>query len=209
MSDFDQYFRKHSESFNAALAGEPDVPALWEAVSALANAPHNGLARLTVLASKGSKLSMIYLGDSFERGQIVTKDLGEADSWYQRAADLGSTEGAHRLAGSAWHDGHVDQAIHQLQLLSQSGFIPATYCLGEIYYFGEKILPNQEKAIHFFKLADKNGHFLAKQMLSFLYRNNIRSLKFSIKGWMKMINLAIVGAWYKFSFPSSDRFRSW
>src|SRR5262245_30721623 len=69
---------------------ERNMPALMHALNTFERAPACAVHPLTYLAESGSPVGMIFLGHVYRNGMGVTKDLAQAETWYRRAADIGS-----------------------------------------------------------------------------------------------------------------------
>jgi TPR repeat protein len=201
--------KKFSEHFLEALKREPDVPSLWRAVASLDQDTQEGLLALEELAAKGSILSMVYIGDTHENGRGVERDTEVGDMWYTRAADRGSIDAAFRLAFGYWHDGNQEKSIIELERICNLDFTPAAYLLGTFYYHGVGVEKSVSKAIKYFSMADKGGHLLARQDLSFILRKEKLGIKYKVLGWSKLTCLLFTGVWYRLTYPESDRFCGW
>lgn len=199
----------YPENFTRELGAEPDIVSFWRAVKKIAEDPLRGVAELEDLSNRGSALSMVYIGDVYERGGIVDIDTNLADIWYGRAAGSGSIEGKFRLAASLWHDGDYISSEIALKELVNLGFSPAMYCLGSFYYSGNGVGLDRERGIRLLSMADMAGHLLARQMISYIYRTGACGRRKIILGWIKLVQLIFVGSWWKLKFPESDRFRGW
>jgi TPR repeat protein len=199
----------YPESFMQALADEPDVDAFWDACDQLKIAPLEAIAKLEELAAKGSALSMLYIGDSYENGRGVERNVELGDQWYRKAADRGSVEAAHRLAFAYWHRHEYGKAIEELSKLSERGFTPAMFCLGSMYYVGKGVKPSVENAMKYWKMAEARGHLLAKQRLSKLFRSGEVGFIRRITGYIKLIMLIIPALRYHINYPKSDQLRDW
>lgn len=199
----------YPESFIQALADEPDLDAFWDASAQLKIAPLLAIAKLEKLAERGSALSMLYIGDSYENGRGVERNVELGDQWYRRAADCGSIEAAHRLAFAYWHKHEYGRAIEELSKLSERGFTPAMFCLGSMYYVGKGVKPSVENAMKYWKMAEARGHILAKQRLSKLFRSGDLGFIYRIKGYIKLMMLIIPALRCHINYPKSDRLRDW
>lgn len=72
---------------------EPDLAALRRAYDLLTVNPSQAIQDLKALAAAGSAASMLYLGDMYENGKYVAKDLKQSEYWFNHAYKLGNSEG--------------------------------------------------------------------------------------------------------------------
>ena len=100
----------HTLLREASDAGLPSAQCLlaWLIQSdQIRNEPKSLVAHLYVKAAEGNHAAAAFnLGNLYERGELVTKDLAEAVRWYTVAANLGNSTAAVRL-GELYEDGQL------------------------------------------------------------------------------------------------------
>ncbi|CAN0559669.1 unnamed protein product [Laminaria digitata] len=80
--------------------------------------------------------------------------------------------------------------------------------LGVGYYKGKWLERNLAKSIEFFKMAEKCGHLHSKHWVSYILRKESDSIYGKVKGYMKLITLAIPFIFQRTHYPNSDRLRA-
>jgi hypothetical protein len=90
----DEYFKKADAATEALAKQTNEKSKLNEQAARLQKFNRN-----LVLADKGQVDSMIYVGKCYRDGDSVGKDLSKAREYFQKAADMGSSESAKLLSG--------------------------------------------------------------------------------------------------------------
>lgn len=135
-------------------------------------------------AEKGSAISLCALGDIYAYGRYdVESDHEKAEQYLQKAKENGSIEGAYRLARFFEHRGNSDKAIEGLIALSEKGFSPAAFLLGNKYRKGDIVEADLEKAYSYFEKSAEQGHLIARQWVGHLLRQR-KGLLNRIRGTM-------------------------
>src|ERR1700759_562646 len=99
----------------SAQYSEPDASALQRAYKLWRREPEKALDELRRLAERGSRMSMLYLGETFAKGRGAFVDLGEAENWYRQAAELGSLFAYYSLGRMYLNEGRNDDAREAIQ----------------------------------------------------------------------------------------------
>ena len=117
------------------------------------------------------------LGEKYEKGDGVTKDLQEALKWYTKAADQGHADALYKLweayKGFPWRwegvlkDPVLKNPFNSYKLLSEAaerGSVEAQYHLGMCYRVGETTIcpSDSEKATFWFTKAAEQGYSTAQ-----------------------------------------------
>ena len=199
---------KYPENIILAWDDEPNVNALWEATELLTTNPLLALSKLEYLAGQGSALSKVYLGDAYLYGRGVERDYERGELWLKRAAEQGSIEGAFRLARHYQGAGEFAKAESEFIKLGDRGFSPAMHTLGNMYFNGEGVTKNIDKALECWTRAERCGHLIAKQRASFLLRSGHLGLIGRLKGYIKLASGLIPFIKYRSEYPDSDRLRN-
>ena len=92
---------------------EPDLERLRHVYNLQATNPVDALVELKHLASRGSIMSMTYVGEAYRSGIGTAKDLTQAAEWFQRAANEGYIVASYKL-------GKVCQELNQHSRASEA-----------------------------------------------------------------------------------------
>lgn len=120
------------------------------------------------LAKAGDPQSQVFLGWMYHEGLGVTKDAEKALGWFERAASLGSKEGAFYCGRSAASLRRYEEAIKWFHAAAKQEYGPALLWLGLVHVRGLGITPDLEKGIGYLRRAVKAGSFLAQRELALL-----------------------------------------
>ena len=148
---------------------EPDLTALREGRALFRVSPVEGEKVLEGLASRGSSMSMLYLGDYYDRGELVPKDADKALNYYKRAIDNGSVPATIYLASVLLRACRYDEARRCLEYGSSRNYAPALYRLGWMQLKGFDRQPSVTEARNSWERAYALGHLRARRNLAFLY----------------------------------------
>ena len=114
------------------------------------------------LANAGNVEAQYDVGEMYERGRGVNRDINQAFKWYSKAAEQGNTKGAFKTGlGYLKGEGagkNPEAALKWLQISSDKGYERASYYLGVIYEKGEGVAVNYTKALTFYKKALSSGY---------------------------------------------------
>jgi TPR repeat protein len=145
------------------------MPALKRALEVYENTPADAVPQLSYLADSGSPMGMIFLGHAYQAGTGVPKDPSVAESWYRRAADLGSVLGLHELGSLYIEQERYAEAKEAFRFASAAGYAPATYHLGRMYRLGLGVEKDIRKTKTLWEDASANGHVFAERHLATLF----------------------------------------
>eukprot|EP00232_Nephroselmis_pyriformis_P007110 CAMPEP_0182890174 /NCGR_PEP_ID=MMETSP0034_2-20130328/22490_1 /TAXON_ID=156128 /ORGANISM="Nephroselmis pyriformis, Strain CCMP717" /LENGTH=397 /DNA_ID=CAMNT_0025023707 /DNA_START=348 /DNA_END=1538 /DNA_ORIENTATION=+ len=113
-------------------------------------------------AEKGCPISSSELGFMYARGKYLTKDMGEAAFWFQRAADGGHPESQYQLSRcyiqGKGKDVDNNQAMKWAHKASDAGHADAQYMLATGYAAGMGLPHDPYKAFELYKNAAVKGH---------------------------------------------------
>ena len=121
-----------------------------------------GLKVFEQIANEGSSEAQCFLGNIYEEGINVGKDMRQAAKWYELAADQGSVEGMFRFAfiylnGEGGVKENNKKALQCFRQAAGAGHSRAEYFLGLIYENGEcgVDVDLEEACIHYKKASDQ------------------------------------------------------
>lgn len=194
------------ENIQREWDNEPLARELWEALRVRKEDRLKGAALLTELASQGSTLAMMYLGDLYIRGSN-REEIEEGEKWLIRSADGGSIEGRYQLARHYCEERSWNEARAELQALAVAGYSPAMYALAQLLHRGDFGYKAVQDAIEYLRSAIAAGHLPSIALLSKIYRKE----KFGLRVRMAAHWLCVtrIPALLKctLSYPNSDRIR--
>lgn len=145
---------------------EPDLSHLREARLRLDREPERALQELKWLASRGSVMSMIYIGEAYARGRGLKADLEEAIRWYKRAAEKGSALAFHLLGRAHFKQKRVEEALACFHQAAAQDYPPSIYFLGRMNCWGIGMTRNIEEGTRLFERATALGNLPAKGALA-------------------------------------------
>lgn len=122
--------------------------------------------RFSALADTGSVPAQVFMGWMYQTGKGIQQDLRTAEKWYRRAAERNSPWAQFYLAGLYRKQQEYPLAIQWLEKSASQGYSPALYLLGKLYYTGEGVPLNRQKAFEYFEKAAAKGHLFAKRNIA-------------------------------------------
>lgn len=119
-------------------------------------------------AEKGFMDAQYGLGEIYENGECVQKNMTKATKWYKKAAKQGSALACNRL-GAYYLDVKKDneEGIKWLKMAAERNYPIAQYNLGRIFLGRKKYT----QAFAYFKAAANNGFVPAQNSLAVMYNN--------------------------------------
>lgn len=188
---------------------DPQSDRLWDALQLTKRDPSAGLGDLSLLARQGSGLSMMYLGDIYLHGRYgIKRDPELAAKWLDAAAYAGSIEAAYIYAFHLWKIKRFEESLALYNIIAKENYAPAQFVLGWKYLHGDYVERDLTKALHFFHLADRQGHLIAGQWICHILMKEISSPTSWFRGFIKKIWLTIPFVKCKIFYPKSDRLRT-
>ncbi|MHA7871097.1 MAG: SEL1-like repeat protein, partial [Hyphococcus sp.] len=159
-----------SETINPRTLYLEAMTALSEAASSDESA--GAIRTLEEAAALGHPPAQLQLGELYKTGQGVDQDLGQARTWFRRAANGGNVLAMHRIGVmTARGDGgpaDTAEAVGWFELAANRGLVDSQYNLGAIYHpsdtGGAAPLQDAGKAYYWYSLAAKNGDQQAPEL---------------------------------------------
>ena len=115
-------------------------------------------ATLLVQANGGDAAAQVAVGESYQVGKGVPKDLQQAAAWYQKAADKKDIAGELHLA-ALYRDGgkgfarDMAQAAEWYRRAADQGEVEAQATMGTLYSMGQGVQVNYVEAYYWLDLA--------------------------------------------------------
>ena len=124
-------------------------------------------------AEHGDATAPVQLGDVYDTGAGVTRDVAEAIKWYRKAAEQGNAEGQYSLGGKYDSGDGVpqdySQALKWYRKAAEQGHSTAEYNVGVLYYRALGVHQDFLEAARWFSKAAEQGNSDAQLMLGAFY----------------------------------------
>jgi TPR repeat protein len=127
------------------------------------------------LAEEGNDHAQYGLGQMYEMGNGVTKDIQEAFKWYKLSAEQGNAPAKFYLglmyASGSGVTKDIQEAFKWYKLSAEQGYDEAQSNLGAMYAIGEGVKKDYKKAAKWYRLAAEQGFPLGQYNLGWIYKN--------------------------------------
>lgn len=148
------------------------------------------LPELRARASAGDPAAENALGDRYDNGDGVARDLSQSFAWYSKAAAHGSADGEFNLA-FAYQTGRgvnvdVPRAVQEYTKAANQGQVPSMIKLAILYDSGNGIPADKLLAFQWFERAARAGSTTGMNDLAFAYES----------GAGTPVNFAAAVEWY-------------
>lgn len=122
-----------------------------------------------VRADAGESWSQYSLGNHYEMGSGVKKDLAQAIRWYRKSAEQGDVDGQSALA-NLYFEGPMEvrdlaQGVHWLRKAAEQGGSGSQRLLGLAYEQGLGVEKDPIESAKWFEKSAKQGDVIAQRML--------------------------------------------
>ena len=124
------------------------------------------LDKYRILADEGSVAAQLRIGWFYQKGLGVSIDLEEAYRWYKKAAVTDSPTGQFYMGVLQRAQKNYQEAFCWFEKAAAQDYVPAIYCLGEAYQFGEGVDVDRNKANKYFEKAAAMGHLLGQRRIA-------------------------------------------
>lgn len=187
---------------------EPDIDTLSKSYNLLLSNDELALDNFKILANQGSIMSMVYLGYAYNEGKVTKSDYLESERWYRQAVVAGSVLAEYGLGRLFLKSGRPVEARQYFELAANKGYVPAIHFLGRIYFYGQGVPKDIEKATELLERAASGGSVFAQRILGqILVQKNSSFLK-KLRGvWLIVSAAAVLTIIICINGFSSDRFR--
>lgn len=135
---------------------------------------YSAAARLYLSAAEAGYAPAQYdLGNLYENGLGVARDLQQAARWYQRAAEQGDAKAQNNL-GTMYANGrgvpHNDrQAVMWYSLAASQEDLRGVTNLGSMYLYGKGVARDEVRAFQLYRKAAEQGYAVAQHNLAVMY----------------------------------------
>lgn len=120
-------------------------------------------SRYEGLAVRGFVEAQLILAGMYQEGRGVDKDLDVARTWYSRAAESGSPDGAYHLGLLLRSQGRYQEALASFEKAAAHGSAAALYRLGRMFLLGQGVRADRQQAYDYLEKAAKLGHPFARR----------------------------------------------
>jgi serine/threonine protein kinase len=115
-----------------------------------------------IAAEQGHAKAQFFLGEMYEHGTGVTKDVPKAVEWYHKAAEQGNADAQYTL-GTKYRNGkdiakNEAQAIEWFRKAAEQENTQAQYALGRMYEYGEGVAKDVPNAVEWYRKAADHLH---------------------------------------------------
>lgn len=180
---------KGMEQYLRELEEDENTERLSEALYFRDQDVDSAIRELQDLGSAKSKIALVALGDFYLYGRYgVDEDVDTGERYLRLAAELGSIEGAYRLACHYDYIGQTADAFEIYKDLSEKGFCPATYRLAWARYQGRFLKKDLALSLNLFTKAAAKGHLLSLQQAGWINRNSQNPIRV-LRGWWQYLQL--------------------
>ena len=185
---------------------EPDLEAFNEAKALLKERPLTGVAEMMRLAERGSILSMLEIGRAYYSGTGTTKDYSAAEDWFRRAANARSVLGHYYLGLVQRKTGKPVDALASFNFSASSGYGPALYELGKMYFHGMGVAKDLGLASRYLENASQAGMISAQALLAHIAILTAPDFAGRVRGYLKLLAAIVRGSFLTFKeSPDSQK----
>jgi TPR repeat protein len=121
------------------------------------------------LAEAGGPNAQVILGGLYYRGQGVPRDVGEAQKWFEMAADQGNALGETSLGRLYLGNKNFERALYWFGQAANQGDAGGETSLAGLYYTGEGVPKNYQTAIEWYRKAADQGDVDSEDSLGTIY----------------------------------------
>jgi len=163
------------------------------------------LSGARALAASGSPEGDLLLGWMHQSGAAVPQDLDEAERYYIRAAEHGSSLGMFYLGWFYATAGDLTRAVEWFQRSSTTGCPAATYHLGRMHLVGQGVEQNHNRAMELFATAAHQGHLYARRNIAREMATGKRGLVRIPLGILEVLQVGFLFVSIGLKDPDSER----
>ena len=168
---------------------------------------NQGLETLESLAHQGSLMSILLVSDAMRTGWMYDQDLPGAEAWYRVAVESGSARGLFGLALTYLQMGRFNEAIQNLEAAIARDFPPAYNALAGMYFRGDGVPVDKQRALDLWCKGAALGHLPAKRNLATQRLHGHYGFRARIAGWLGVLPVALEIVNLREVAPYTDRMR--
>ena len=127
-----------------------------------------------ILAKNGDIDSQKNIANMLLHGLGIEEDEEEAYRWYKRVADTGDSKSQYAISNCYIHglygfSVNYTLAVEYLKKASKDNYMPAKYDLSIMYFNGNGVIKDKNKARELLEVNTKNGHKKSMKLLALYY----------------------------------------
>jgi TPR repeat protein len=119
----------------------------------------------------GFNEACLAIGQMYEKGEDLAKNLELAAIWYRKAAQQGYAEATISLAALYLNASDYGQARPWCEAAAKGKHPGGYYCLGYLYQHGSGVDPNLKEAFGWYEQGARGGNTASMQALARMYEN--------------------------------------
>jgi uncharacterized protein len=117
----------------------------------------------------GFNEACLAIGEMYEKGEDLPRDLRLAAAWYQKAGERGQKQAQISLALLSMAAKEYGEARHWCEAAAKERYSPAYFCLGYLHQNGFGVAKNPKEAFHWYQQGAQGGHTASMQVLAQMY----------------------------------------
>lgn len=183
--------RPSNELFDVDARNDPFFAEYRRALELLQGSDwRRGLEDMERLAHEGSLMSMLLVSDAMREGWMYKQDLPGAENWYRVAVESGSARGLYGLGLTHLLMGRVGDAIQELEAAIARDFPPAYNALACIYFRGDGVPSDHQRALSLWRKGTRLGHLPARRNLLQQRLHGRYGFSGRVAGWRDLLPYA-------------------
>ena len=197
-----------NELFDVDARNDPFFAEYRQAVELLQGSNwRRGLEDMERLAHEGSLMSMLLVSDAMRDGWMYEQDLPGAEAWYRVAVESGSARGLYGLGLTYLLMGRFGDAIRELEAAIARDFPPAYNALAGIYFRGDGVPSDHQRALSLWRKGALLGHLPARRNLLQQRLHGRYGFSGRVEGWRDLLPYAFEVVTVRRTNRYTDRMR--
>lgn len=131
------------------------------------------------------------IGEMYEKGEDLPKNVESAAAWYRKAAEQGNGEAKMKLAAFYFKTSDYSQARPWCEAAAKEKFPGSYHCLGYLYQRGYGVDLNLKKAFSLYEQGAQAGDVACMQALARMYENGEGTKPDRVEAFMWFLNPAM------------------
>lgn len=159
-------------------------------------------------AERGNPIAQYNLGDSYENGVGISRNVTEAAKWYRLAAEQGHS-GAQDALGRLYENGlgvtlDFGEAMKWYSLAAAQKNLLAQYHVGLMYAHGRGVIRNQTEATKWLKMAADQHNYAAQIELTMVEIPGRKYRLMATEVWQNLVTQYHIQKSYYTANPEND-----
>lgn len=145
-------------------------------------------------AKLGNANCQCQLGFMYYQGKGTRRDFGLAERWFRQALERGDEQASVGLFRVYVEREKYGIALGYMRQMARKGYPPALYWLGRMYYNGWGVEKDMGRALIFFSLAARYGHFVGMRDRAKLLMRGVNGFFARFLGIYELVRLSFTMA---------------